>query len=72
MSRPTRSGVLFQQMIGRGLRLYPGKEKCTVLDFVDAFEQRDRLITFPSLLGLHPDEVLSGTQITLHTDASLF
>lgn len=32
--RPTQSPVLFQQQIGRGLRLSPGKECCLVLDFV--------------------------------------
>jgi superfamily II DNA or RNA helicase/HKD family nuclease len=32
--RPTQSPVLFQQQIGRGLRLHPGKESCLVLDFV--------------------------------------
>lgn len=32
--RPTQSPVLFQQQIGRGLRLAPEKECCLVLDFV--------------------------------------
>lgn len=32
--RPTQSPVLFQQQIGRGLRLAPGKDSCLVLDFV--------------------------------------
>jgi superfamily II DNA or RNA helicase/HKD family nuclease len=32
--RPTQSPVLFQQQIGRGLRLLPGKESCLILDFV--------------------------------------
>jgi DNA or RNA helicases of superfamily II len=32
--RPTQSPVLFQQQIGRGLRLSPGKTSCLVLDFV--------------------------------------
>ncbi len=32
--RPTQSPVLFQQQIGRGLRLAQGKECCLVLDFV--------------------------------------
>lgn len=33
MLRPTKSPGLFLQMIGRGLRLHPGKENCIVLDF---------------------------------------
>lgn len=32
--RPTQSPVLFQQQLGRGLRLAPKKESCLVLDFV--------------------------------------
>ncbi|MCP5476139.1 MAG: DUF3427 domain-containing protein [Rhodanobacteraceae bacterium] len=32
--RPTDSPTLFLQQLGRGLRRYPGKNQCTVLDFV--------------------------------------
>jgi DNA repair protein RadD len=32
MARPTKSAVLFRQMIGRGLRTAPGKTHCLVLD----------------------------------------
>lgn len=31
--RPTESISLFQQIVGRGLRLFPGKEDCLVLDY---------------------------------------
>ncbi len=31
--RPTKSPVLHVQMIGRGLRPYPGKDHCLILDF---------------------------------------
>lgn len=33
MARPTRSRILYTQVLGRGLRLHPGKESCLVLDF---------------------------------------
>lgn len=33
MMRPTQSASLYQQMVGRGLRLAPGKADCLVLDF---------------------------------------
>lgn len=33
-ARPTKSKGLFTQMLGRGLRLFPGKENCLVLDSV--------------------------------------
>ncbi len=32
--RPTQSALLFQQQIGRGLRLAPGKTSCLILDFI--------------------------------------
>lgn len=31
--RPTESVSLYQQIIGRGLRLFPGKERCLILDY---------------------------------------
>lgn len=33
LMRPTRSPVLYVQTVGRGLRIYPGKENCLVLDY---------------------------------------
>jgi superfamily II DNA or RNA helicase/HKD family nuclease len=51
--RPTQSPVLFQQQIGRGLRLAPDKESCLVLDFVGQHRadfRFDRLLS--SLTGL--------------------
>ncbi|XP_062501188.1 uncharacterized protein LOC134178343 isoform X2 [Corticium candelabrum] len=59
MARPTASPVLFQQMIGRGLRLYPGKEDCVILDCVDVCKKRD-VVTLPSLLGLEPHFNMKG------------
>jgi superfamily II DNA or RNA helicase len=46
--RPTQSPVLFQQQIGRGLRLAPHKESCLVLDFVGHHQTDFR---FDRLLG---------------------
>lgn len=36
IARPTQSSALFIQMVGRGLRLWPGKTDCVVLDVVGA------------------------------------
>lgn len=33
LMRPTRSPVLYVQTVGRGLRIYPGKDDCLVLDY---------------------------------------
>jgi len=35
IAKPTRSRLLYQQMVGRGLRLWPNKHECLVLDFCD-------------------------------------
>ena len=40
--RPTQSPVVFQQQIGRGLRLAKGKEACLVLDFVGLYNNEFR------------------------------
>lgn len=61
--RPTQSPVLFQQQIGRGLRLAPGKESCLVLDFVGQHRtdfRFDRLLS--SLTGLSKRELLDGAE----------
>jgi ATP-dependent helicase IRC3 len=36
VARPTRSRGLYQQMAGRGLRIFPNKPDCLILDFCDA------------------------------------
>lgn len=61
--RPTQSPVLFQQQIGRGLRLAPGKESCLVLDFVGQHRTEfrfDRLLS--NLTGLSRRELLDGVE----------
>ena len=61
--RPTQSPVLFQQQIGRGLRLAPGKESCLVLDFVGQHRNEfrfDRLLS--SLTGLSRRELMDGVE----------
>jgi DNA repair protein RadD len=37
--RPTLSKALYVQMVGRGLRLFPGKDYCMVLDFAHCIEE---------------------------------
>ena len=61
--RPTQSPVLFQQQIGRGLRLAPGKESCLVLDFVGQHRTEfrfDRLLA--SLTGLTRRELVDSVE----------
>jgi superfamily II DNA or RNA helicase len=51
--RPTQSPVLFQQQIGRGLRLHPGKSSCLVLDFIGQHGASYRFdVLYRALTGL--------------------
>ena len=62
MARPTRSSVLYQQIVGRGLRLYEGKPDCLVIDLVDVC-QHHALTTTPALFGLRPDFDVEGEDV---------
>ncbi|RAH84915.1 ResIII-domain-containing protein [Aspergillus japonicus CBS 114.51] len=61
LARPTRSRNLLIQMIGRGLRLFPGKKDCHIIDMVATLETG--VISTPTLFGLHPDEILEKTKV---------
>ncbi|MDO5055722.1 MAG: DUF3427 domain-containing protein [Lautropia sp.] len=61
--RPTQSPVAFQQQIGRGLRLSPGKQSCLVLDFVGRHRQGfrfDRLLM--PITGLSRGQLIEGIE----------
>ena len=47
LARPTKSRNLLVQMIGRGMRLYPGKENCHIIDMVASLEAG--IVTTPTL-----------------------
>lgn len=75
LARPTKSSVLFTQMVGRGTRLQDGtgnihdalcdpifddlKQDCIVIDVVDA-SSRHSLITLPTLMGMSAALNLKG------------
>ncbi|KMP05440.1 hypothetical protein DIZ76_015731 [Coccidioides immitis] len=61
LARPTRSKNLLVQMIGRGLRLHPGKQDCHIIDMVAALQTG--IVTTPTLFGLHPDEGLDKASV---------
>jgi hypothetical protein len=56
MARPTKSNILFRQCVGRGLRIYPGKPDCLLLDMSGA-TRRQGLMTGPKLFGVKAEEV---------------
>ncbi len=51
IAAPTRSSVKYTQIVGRGLRLYPGKSDCLILDVVGASEENS-IASLPALFGL--------------------
>ncbi|WP_312117214.1 DEAD/DEAH box helicase [Brevibacillus reuszeri] len=50
MVRPTQSRSLYVQPVGRGMRLYPGKTDCLVIDFAGN-SSRHQLVTLLSIIG---------------------
>lgn len=62
LARPTRSTLLYTQIVGRGTRLFEGKAHCKVLDFADTTKGKKPL-GLPSLLGLPPDFDLGGQDL---------
>lgn len=58
LARPTKSRNLLIQMIGRGVRRYPGKENCHIIDMVSSL--KTGIVTTPTLFGLDPGELLNN------------
>jgi hypothetical protein len=71
--RPTESLVLLVQMIGRGMRLFPGKKDCLILDAAQNLERHadwDDPIILDAIKRNHEDDdfcVPCGTCQTLNT-----
>src|SRR5207247_758884 len=61
--RPTRSRILYVQMIGRGTRTFPNKSDCLIVDLVGATERHD-LLTLPQLFGLGGAGALEDRTVT--------
>jgi superfamily II DNA or RNA helicase len=64
MARPTKSRVLYQQCVGRGLRIYPGGQKpdCLVIDIRDRCT-RHQLVTVSQLFGADVPDCRGGDVI---------
>lgn len=69
IARPTKSRGLYVQMVGRGTRLYPGKDDCIVLDLVGVTEELS-LQSLPAVFGLEPEQLQDGQAITDALDAA--
>lgn len=62
LSRPTRSRNLLVQMIGRGMRLHPGKKNCHIIDLVSSLDTG--IVTTPTLFGLDPNELVEKASVS--------
>ena len=51
IARPTSNALLYSQMVGRGLRLYPGKKELLLIDFV-GITGKLRICSPPDLFGI--------------------
>jgi ATP-dependent helicase IRC3 len=61
LARPTKSRNLLVQMIGRGMRLHPGKKDCHIIDMVASLETG--IVTTPTLFGLDPSEIVEDANV---------
>jgi len=61
LARPTRSRNLLIQMIGRGMRLHPGKTNCHIIDMVSSLESG--IVTTPTLFGLDPSQLVEEASV---------
>lgn len=59
MARPTRSQGYYIQCVGRGLRIWPGKLDCLVLDFSDKHNNLDAVMTLSKTIpeAVHVKEI---------------
>lgn len=67
IARPTSNSSLYTQMVGRGLRLYPGKDKLTLIDLVGT-TGRANLCTAPTLIGVDINNVPKQKQDEIQGD----
>ena len=63
IAKPTRSTLLYTQIVGRGTRLYDGKVHCTIIDITDTTIGK-KPMGLPTLLGLPADFDLEGQSVT--------
>ncbi|PHH60768.1 hypothetical protein CDD81_1165 [Ophiocordyceps australis] len=69
IGRPTRSRNLLVQMIGRGMRLHPGKQNCHIIDLVSSLDTG--IVTTPTLFGLDPNLLVDKVSVTKIKDQKL-
>lgn len=68
MARPTKSKMLYVQCIGRGLRLFDGKEDCLILDIVDNATKHN-LLNSKSVFDIKDDETIQEKEKRIEREA---
>jgi superfamily II DNA or RNA helicase len=63
LAKPTRSTLLYTQIVGRGTRLHESKVSCKIIDIADTTRGK-KPIGLPTLLGLPPEFDLEGQSLT--------
>ena len=64
LARPTKSSLLYTQMIGRGTRTFPEKKDCLILDVADNANKHN-IVQFPDLIGAKRKDYKLDGSITL-------
>lgn len=66
VARPTQSGLLIQQMVGRGLRISPGKNDCLILDLAFKRRQQDLIsVAASGIFGGYQDLQFTRKDLSL-------
>jgi len=62
LARPTKSNLLYTQIVGRGTRTDTDKQNCLIVDISDTTKGK-KPMGLPTLLGLPPDFDLNGQDL---------
>ena len=65
IARPTQSRTLYQQILGRGMRLAPGKTECLVIDIARASDEHG-LVSAPVLLEVLARAECEASPLGIH------
>jgi ATP-dependent helicase IRC3 len=63
LAKPTRSSLLYTQIVGRGTRLYESKPHCMIIDIADTAKGK-KPMGLPTLLGMPAEFDLEGQSLT--------
>jgi len=64
VARPTKSAILYRQMIGRGIRIHDGKPDCLVIDLYGAYDRHDLMSVGKLLDGVLDEAIVKKAKVT--------